>query len=426
MAGKYRTAKKYAASKKAKQWLAKKMAQPANIKEMAKVMAYAKKRKARASRRVRTRVAYSRNGTPMGKAGMRKGIGLLSSMRAFHAGSQNGNSIPPSISNDPACTVLPSIIRYTFTTSAVASTFVFQYTPTAVRGVRFGTAPPSEQETKDMMGWAPNNTGGHFVWLYTLAPETREYAKAEAAYRLTLPEYATTLAYFRATANAGKIEEFIVAPAIATGTLPMMIRPGRLSVRVQNVSALQTVNGSIRVAYMAEGFDWAKATTYSTNRWANASVAEEAVNICTMDPRARSVTAATLLQPHEYSMAPINGLAYATFDNFNEYVGYADNSNETAQLKNASTFLTQGSDKGATGTLLIHFPAQTSNFQTYELVIRSHDVCKFPLNTTLSQLHRPSAATNNEAWNAMAAAYQYVAQNGITAAQGAAVTAAFA
>jgi hypothetical protein len=125
-------------------------------------------------------------------------------------------------------------------------------------------------------------------------------------------------------------------------------------------------------------------------------------------------------------MGPINALAYATFDNFKKNHTYTDVSADSSNDIGYKTSLAYGADKGATGTLMFHFPAQATNPQTYDIVIRSHDVCKYPLNTPLSQLHRPSAATDTGAWNAMAGAYNYVAEHGVTAAQGAAVAAVFA
>lgn len=258
------------------------------------------------------------------------------------------------------------------------------------------------------------------------------------------------------TNENGNIDAVWRATSIQDTDPPQSIRPGRLSVTIRNISTAQTCNGLVRVLISPNTFDWspyAANGTPGSAKWGFSGVSNAVDIAFGKNPDVRTFTSQELYASKTFTTPILSKQAYSTFLNYNtcpnamnaqtsditapgqnqdalpvsEWGWYNSNTipltsipaqyrtfanaelvtriaNGTAILPQQNNMealpvtLTRGQDLGAMGMIVIQLPQTgTSQLsQTYDFCVRSHDVCRYPLSSTMSSLHEKQNPANEK------------------------------
>jgi hypothetical protein len=360
--------------KTAKKWHKKRKSSTA--KTVVTVTTPAKRRKV--SKKVKAMAAAASSYNPMKYAKplyMTPTITPHGMINKLIAGEHNSRSNVPTAVPDPGSITVPSIQRFTLKSDTNADMYlVLQYTPTNVRGV--------------------------FI-----------------------------------RADTSVIRQVVVAPNMTASSTPQSIRPGRLTLHLRCTTQLNTVQGFVRVLNTPTTFDWSNNFTNLTNVAAddsnglgvglvNSPVVTAIKNACndlmTKDPNTKTITNRDLLSTKFFASVPVDTNEWHRFDNFSAVItdGGAQGNYDakwTSGTYGMKYALQDGAEKGATSTVIVMFPKTADTVQSWDMAIHSHDVVRYPMNSTLGQMMKNVAATDPKMMNAMIESAQRLSLAGYTA-----------
>ena len=357
---------------------------------------------------------------------------LKGALNHFHATDANAGRPAITTDNDPGSITIPSIQRWSVTTLTDRDIYlVVMYTPSQCRGFwcESGTktcqalvTAPNSIASSNPMSIRPGritcsircvtqltNVSSYIRVINTpQALNFREARDGLAAMTKTTSGRATTPTDYLAWFNAGNTPP--------TGTLFLL--PYTLD-QLQATPFYATHYAAYRALYplipgavapIIAGFG------NTTNAWDMTGPVAAYAATLNNDPSVTTITNRDLLSTREWSLIPISREGYCRYDNFNSTDANSQwtVSTVTNELQLDHT-LQAGADKAAMTTLIYQFPkaASAATVQTYDISIRSHDVCRYPIQSTLGTLMRKSPAMDPKFFNAMTAKMNEYMQVGI-------------
>jgi hypothetical protein len=252
---------------------------------------------------------------------------------------------------------------------------------------------------------------------------------------------------FRMSDAHGNMPEVYKATSLLDNDPPQSIKCGRLSVSFRNISKAYDCNGLVRVLVTPNTFEWAVDTAVvgtPPNYWGNAKIKEALDLTFQRDPLVQTFTAQELYKTQTFTCPVLDTNNYSEFKNYqtcNNPIRTVTTEVPVGNNDPLWLLLQKGGDHGAMGMIVIQLPCngpptpeqfleyynehviggprtllelqalpnyaeyyrlyqdsyepglgQTS--QTYDFCVRSHDVCRYPLNSTMSTLHQKQSGSH--------------------------------
>jgi hypothetical protein len=287
-----------------------------------------------------------------------------------------------------------------------------------------------------------------------LVPSTNRFQYGNLAYSATGANLYVVIAWtpsnvrsFRMSETTGQISEVYKATSLLDNDPPQSIKPGRLSVSMRNISKATDCNGLVRVLVTPNTFEWSTGTSVVTGppgAWGNATIMGALNTTFQRDPLVQTFTAQELYASKTFSCPVLDTNEYSQFSNYQTCTNPLNTlTNESPVANNDPLWLIlqKGGDRGAMGMVVIQLPCngptteqafltywnsksvgvvttmaqllarpdyeeqkqvwlntnpsglgQTS--QTYDFCVRSHDICRYPLTSTMSTLHQKQTGSH--------------------------------
>jgi len=345
---------------------------------------------------------------------------LKGALNHFHATEMNANRPAITTDNDPGSITIPSIQRWSVTTLTTCDIYlVVMYTPSQCRGfwcesggktVQAIVAAPNSIASSNPMSIRPGRITCSVRCVTQLTNVSSYVRVINTPQALNFREARDGLAAMATTTGRpttpddywvwyNETNQFTPYPS---GWIPLSL-----------LQSAQTYAADY-AAYVAAHPTQPGATTAviagfspPQNPWNMTGPLSSFATTLNGDPSVTTITNRDLLSTREWSLIPISREGYCRYDNFN----LADDNNSLlySALANNNIPLDQalqaGADKAAMTTLIFQFPkaASAATVQTYDISIRSHDVCRYPIQSTLGTLMRKSPAMDQKYFNAMTA-----------------------
>ena len=174
----------------------------------------------------------------------------------------------------------------------------------------------------------------------------------------------------------------------AVTQFPLQIRPGRMGIRLRNVSTPTSTAGSIRVLNTPQTFDMNVYHSGDANARATNIQTATVTQLETMmsnDPNVRTITCYDLMEERQWTLLPTSD-AYHEYDLYKQaWVTVTPDAGQNSQAT-PQALVQEACKNPKMGTLVIQIPKSAVIDLSY--TIMCDDVVRFPAQTTLSYLHK--------------------------------------
>jgi len=345
---------------------------------------------------------------------------LRGALNHFHASESNANRPALTTDNDPGSITIPSIQRWNITTLTDRDIYlVVMYTPSQCRGfwctsvdnqIQAIVAAPNSTASSNPMSIRPGRITCSVRCVTQLTNVSSYVRVINTPQALNFMEARDGLAAM--TTSTGRpstpddywvwynqTNQFTPYPS---GWIPLSL--------LQSAQTYAADYATYLALYPRQpGAITSTIAGFSPpqNPWTITGPLNSFATTLNGDPSVTTITNRDLLSTREWSLVPISREGYCRYDNFN----LADSNNSLLGGTTATNAITldkalqAGADKAAMTTLIFQFPkaASAATVQTYDISIRSHDVCRYPIQSTLGTLMRKSPAMDQAYFNAMTA-----------------------
>jgi hypothetical protein len=189
--------------------------------------------------------------------------------------------------------------------------------------------------------------------------------------------------------------------SITDGTLPVSLRPLRMSVRIRNITPGQSVGGSVRVI-QAEDWPLTALTSNANPFEISSTIKDKWMNFVNSHPMSHTYSAAELRTTHRFVLKPGQEIPFRSYHGFVQGMQANDNNNHDFTAANTNFLFARTLEPITALVMYIPDLGENATENTYEVTVHFQDAAQYEPASAMHAQSRPPPSITDAAFRGTA------------------------